>query len=189
MTWKASSYLPTLAPFVLASLLCALPLEAQAHRALIEAPEVGIYLGEGFANTQLPAYADNATGGTGGAYVQPNQWLGAEIRGSSFPVSAEFTQSPIVVGVRTAPRLLKHYNGFGFLGGGMSYARDSGATWRTKLPSTFVPAWQASIGVDRRFSQVSWRILEVSYIDAYTPTHTLRTLTAGTGIVIRFRAD
>jgi hypothetical protein len=159
---------------------------AQSVEAGARVPEVGLYLGEAVANTQLPAYADNAIGFDAAMYLQSASILGLEVRASTYPVSAHFAQSPMTAGLRAA--FTDHeWNPYIYLGGGLSYGTDSGTSWRQALPSQFYPAWQGSLGVDYRYGKLSFRLGEISLTNAYTPQHTLRTAAVSAGIVMHFK--
>jgi hypothetical protein len=131
----------------------------------------------------LPAFPENAIGFNAAAYLQSNSFLGIEMRAATYPVSARFDQSPVTVGVR-GQLIHRELSPIFFVGGGMSYAND--IKGRHVDSSAWCPAWQASIGLDKRYGSFSWRVGEVSWIDAYTTERTLRTITVGTGVVMRF---
>lgn len=166
------------------ALLCTLRVNAQSVSP-IAAPEMGFFILESGSNTALPGFPENAIGFTGGGYIQPVSPIGFEFRASSFLISARFPQSPVTVGLRVAPEY-HDFVAIGYLGAGLSRSTDIGTTSRMVLPAQWVPAWQGSVGLDRKFSEVSWRVVDVSYIRATTSKHSLRTGTIGTGIVFRF---
>jgi hypothetical protein len=164
--------------------LCTFKGQAQSVSP-ISRPDIGVFILESGANTALPGFPDYTVGFTAGAYIQPSSLIGLEVRASSYAISARFPQSPMTVGIRVAPSF-RDYALIGYLGGGISRSRDIGSSGREVLPPQWIPAWQASAGIDRKFSQVSWRIVDISYIRATTAKHSLRTGSVGTGIVLRF---
>ena len=147
----------------------------------------GVFATVGGGNTQFPYYADNAAGGSFGAFLQRRTLLGAEVRGGTYPVSAKFTQSPISAGLRVgrlqsnAGRLFP----FAYIGGGASRAQESGPTYQP-TPAAWARCWQASAGLDFLLGRFSWRVAELSWTRTYTSREALRTPYVSTGIVYRF---
>jgi hypothetical protein len=160
---------------------------SQIDYAVTLPPTLGIFATAGGGNTQLPYYADNALGFNFGVFLQPSAMLGAEIRGGTYPVKAQFTQSPITAGLRIA-RVSSDatWLPFAYFGGGFSRSQDSGVTF-LPMPATWAPCWEASVGVDLPLGRFSWRAAEVSWVETYAPRQTLRTPYLSTGIAYRFR--
>jgi len=165
-------------------LLCTFKGHAQSVSPIVR-PEMGVFIIESGGETALPGFPDYTVGFTLGGYLQPASLIGIEARVSSYAISARFPQNPMTVGVRVAPSF-RDYAVIGYLGGGLSRSRDDGATGEQILAPQWVPAWQASAGIDRKFSQLNWRVVDISYIRATTTKHSLRTGSVGTGIVFRF---
>ena len=155
----------------------------------------------GGGNTQFFAYADNALGFNFGAFYQYKLFMGAEVRGGFYPISARYTQAPITLGYRIgthsqegesnlgwSPFSYKHSTPFAYIGGGFSYAQDQGYSDITPpVAPAWAPTWQASAGVDRAHQHFSWRMAEISWTKSYTPEHELRTPYLSTGIVFHFK--
>jgi hypothetical protein len=160
---------------------------SQIDYAVTFPPTLGIFATAGGGNTQLPYYADNALGFNFGVFLQPSTMLGVEIRGGTYPVKAQFTQSPITIGPRigrTSPDA--HWLPFAYFGGGLSRSQDSSVTFQA-APAAWAPCWEGSVGVDLPLGRFSWRAAEVSWVETYASRQTLRTPYLSTGISYRFR--
>ena len=150
-------------------------------------PDAGAFVTASAVNTQLPFYADNALGFNFGAFIQSPHRVGAEVRGSFYPISARFSQAPITAGLRIVGRRSSNVRlqPFGYIGGGVSRAQDSGPTYRP-MGANWSPCWQASAGLDFSFGRFSLRAAELSWTQTSGPRNDLRSLSASTGLVYRF---
>lgn len=149
--------------------------------------ESGASVSANAVNSQLPYYADNSLGFTVGAFVQSFHLIGAEVRGGFYPISARFQQAPVTAGLRVAsrrsPGIRRQF--FGYLGGGISRAQDSGPNFQP-MPASWSPCWQVSTGLDFSFRRFSWRPAEISWTETFGPRNDIRSLSASTGLVYRF---
>jgi hypothetical protein len=147
----------------------------------------GAFVTASTVNTQFPFYADNALGFNFGAFVRLPHLVGAEVRGSFYPISARFSQAPFTAGFHIAGRRSPgiRWQPFGYIGGGVSRAQDSGPTYQP-MPVSWSPCWQASGGLDFSFGRFSLRAAELSWTETYGPRNDLRSLSASTGFVYRF---
>jgi hypothetical protein len=147
----------------------------------------GVFVTANASNTQLPLYADNALGFNFGAFVQSSHLIGAEVRGGFYPISARFSQAPITTGLRLvsrrSPGIRRQF--FGYIGGGVSRAQDSGPTFQP-MPASWSPCWQVSTGLDISLGRLSWRVAEMSWTETHGPRNDIRSLSASTGLVYRF---
>jgi hypothetical protein len=160
---------------------CSFTAHAQAPDPALRDVDYALFATFAASHSNLPGFVDNALGFTFGGYIQPST-LGVEMRGNTYPLSARFNQSPITVGLRT--RKSGTLSPYLYCGWGMSHATDIGRTVKTIVPAQWSPLWQVSVGADRRFRSVSWRVTELSIDDAYTNQHSIRTVSISTGIVI-----
>ena len=149
--------------------------------------DTGAFVTASAVNTQFPFYADNALGFNFGAFVQSRHPVGGEVRGSFYPISDRFSQAPITAGLRIADRRSSNirWQPFGYIGGGVSRAQDSGPTYQP-MAASWSPCWQASAGLDFSFGRFSLRAAELSWTQTYGPRDDLRSLSASTGLVYRF---
>jgi hypothetical protein len=183
-------------------LVCSLSGAAQhAHGQQFRDADIGAFVTIGAENSQFPLYSDNALGFNFGAFYQPKLFIGAEVRGGVYPISARYSQAPFTVGYRIGPPVKRtdvdtgmspvnprYLAPFVYFGGGFSDAQDSGSLYLNKpLSADWEPCWQLSLGVDRQYRRVSWRIVELSYARTYFPLHDVRTATISTGLVYHFR--
>jgi hypothetical protein len=175
---------------ILTLFLCATEISLRGQ-ALPSATSVhwnpGAFVTATAVNTQFPFYADNGLGFNFGAFVQSSHRVGAEARGSVYPISVRFSQAPFTAGVRIVGRRPSNVRlqPFGYIGGGVSRAQDSGPTYQPMAVS-WSPCWQASAGLDFSFGRFSLRAAELSWTQTYGPRNDLRSLSASTGLVYRF---
>lgn len=186
-------------------LFCVLPLTTRAQ-AIRESTSTlrnrtATFVTLGGGNTQFPRYADNAVGMNFGLFYQRNIFVGAEVRGGTYPASARYSQSPVTAGYRVgmhsqegedelgwSPFSLRHAVPFAYIGGGGSHAQDSGTdAHNPPLAAKWEPCWQVSFGLDRSYRFATWRMFEISYTKTYADLHDVRTAYASTGIVFHFK--
>ncbi|WP_446742998.1 hypothetical protein [Silvibacterium acidisoli] len=163
--------------------------------------DIGAFATVGGENSQFPLYADNALGFNFGAFYQAKLFIGAEVRGGTYPISARYSQAPFTAGYRIGPPVRRSDTATGmsplnrrylapfvYFGGGFSDAQDSGTLYLNKpISADWEPCWQLSGGIDRQYQHFSWRIVELSYTRTYFPLHDIRMATVSTGIVYHFR--
>lgn len=163
--------------------------------------DIGAFATIGAENSQFPLYSDNVLGFDFGAFYQLNTFIGAEVRGGTYSISARYPQAPFTAGYRIGPPVRRSDTATGmsplnrrylapyaYFGGGASDSQDSGTLYLNKpVSASWEPCWQISIGVDRQYQHFSWRIAELSYTKTYFPLHDVRMATVSTGLVYHFR--
>jgi hypothetical protein len=149
--------------------------------------DVSAFLTVGGENTQLPSYADNALGFDSGVTFQPRTLVGVEFRAGAYPFSARYDQMPFTAGYRVAGRsfLGFPYAPFAYFGGGLARSQDKGTTHVEYSPQ-WEKCWQVDVGMDRSYRVFSWRLVQASWRETYTPLHALRSISLSTGVVYRF---
>jgi hypothetical protein len=149
----------------------------------------GVGASIGGANTQMPFYADNALGYSVSAFLQPSYFIGFEARAARFPYRAEFSQSPVTVGLRfrsgRGPE--SRYTFVSYVGAGYSKAQDSSNGYKP-LAAIWSPCWQVTQAVEVPLGRLRWRVYEAGWTETYTtrrnvPDRSLRTLSLTTGLV------
>jgi len=160
---------------------------AQVAPSAMSSAKVGAFLDFGGLRTHVINYTYNALGVDGGLFVQRSPLVGVEVRGSSYPMFARYSQSPITAGWRvegyqsrfSVVRLSAYF------GGGMSRSVDAGPHY-VPLPATWSPCWQVSQSVTIGTGPLSWRPAEATFTETYTPQRSLRGFALTTGITYRF---
>lgn len=144
----------------------------------------------GGENTNLPGYADNALGFDLGVSYQMRSLTGVEFRTTAYPYKATYLQMSYTGGYRVARRTIFGfpYTPFAYFGGGWARSQDRGLG-KTTYPPMWAPCWQADLGLDRDYGSFSWRAVQASWRETYTPLHGLRTLGLSTGLVYHFRRE
>lgn len=160
---------------------------SQVAPAAVSGSGLNVFASFGGLKTHVISYTYNALGVEAGLFIQRSPLFGVEVRGSTYPMFARYSQSPITAGYRMEvnhPRF-RDLRLSGYFGGGMSKAQDAGPHY-VATPAEWAPCWQVSQGMTINMGHWKWRPYDATLTETYTSRRTLRGFSMTTGLVYTF---
>ena len=140
----------------------------------------GIKTSIGISTTSLPSYSFIPQGGS------------VSISVGSYPRGVQVRQTPVTVGYRIGnPNRTNDSYGWRYLspvfyvGGGLSRSHD----WNSPSQPTrgaWYPCLESSLSVAIPYRHATWRVVEFSYVDTFTPVREIHSFSGTSGLTYRF---
>ncbi len=167
-------------------------LPAQTPFARTSSYPAGIKTSIGITTASLPSYYLLPKGGSISIFSQPKSFLGAQVRVGSYPRGAEVRQSPVTVGYRIgSPNRTNDSYGWRYLspvfylGGGLSRSHDWNSLYQPTRGAWY-PCLESSLSIAIPYRHATWRVVEFSYVDTFTPVRELHSFSGTSGLTYRF---
>ena len=185
---RLASWCIALGPLVIA----AATLPAQMPSAKAASYPGGVKTSIGITTTSLSSYNLLPNGGSISVFAQPKSFLGTQVSVGSYPRGAQVRQSPVTVGYRIgSPNRTNDSYGWRYIspvfyvGGGLSRSHD----WNSLSQPTrgaWYPCLESRLSVSIPYRHATWRLVEFSYADTFTPVRELHSFSGTSGLTYRF---